>query len=1156
MGSRIPGPPGPPQVGPSYGGRHESVISPVGQGPAPPSVPSIPQPVFPDIGQPQATTKPPLDHSHVSRTSSLQSDGWGGRHSSDGYTRPLAPPPVMPQLEMPTTTETAPDMAEMQLPVDPLSGYHQKPVDSGTYPPETSYPSQAYGADGYEGQQGSGYDGGYVGGYEEEQHGGYGQQYDHYHQDVGYEGYKSYEQRAQQDHQQETCHLEPEPNDLATKRKPPPAIAKESPLKALYAKGAENYDGNRRKISLTAVMDYVATSGMRTGDQRYGAYPSVEEEQKMTHQQLNDEQPRNQYSSEYPSEYPAPSEYPSEQHYGGGSEYPSEYPHAYQEEYPSEYQSEHRHPESTLYPPSHASRDASEHANLGQASAAGSTPQLYRMPGQASNQGSSQSFNAEDASTSRQPWNNANPNASNESRDSLDRGHNPLPTAGPGNPGMGHMFQPVNPGSPGGALNPTPPTFDQARQFVPGQGGAQGMEATEAVTQQPRTSVAAKAPKIKKKRLFLFRPFSFFYQMIFVACLVLNPAWTVTKMALFGGLVHAGVAGYSGMSANAFRSTLAKQYVETHRVFAYADTIESVFKLVGGASADAWVATTARVPCEPASTTCVWARKVLHAGLTGGLVSQRSVLAGYKHLPRMVSHAGGVASRVKTFLMSADTWKLDGLRSNIVGVSKSAYTFANCLGKNAIYSSSLLDLTSKAIDCGTFSFADMLNLKADVDPGVSDAVVNADFASDKGLDAGEEEEVAVDDKQDDMEVDDYEDPYAADLEAMSRNATLADVDVISEDAEKTTEPDAVLEERAEEVIEAVDPESFTADDHSPEPTQGATEIENPAVTQVAMEPDVVSEPDEVLSASGEAEEVVESIEEVVEPIEEVVEPIEEVVEPIEEVVEPIEEVVEPIEEVVEPIEEVVEPIEEMIKPPVVDGSPETTAQDAIPPFAMDDDDQAMPEDPGPYSEDYPPAQESPEEIQARAQRRIDHDKKLADRMKNKSGDLRSVLSDVPLDQPVEDTVGPTADGMQETHVSPPSISPSVLDTLMELVQANMTHIITAVISATLASSVFIVQGMRARGAGFSLAALSDLLNAIPRTPRPARRNPRLAAARTDDSEDEENNEATVVKRNARSNTPRPKARRSTTADRKKPASQATSEGMSTRRSSRRSASRK
>ena len=42
------------------------------------------------------------------------------------------------------------------------------------------------------------------------------------------------------------------------KKKPPPAIAKESPLKALYAKGGEKHLDSRRKISLNASLDAAA----------------------------------------------------------------------------------------------------------------------------------------------------------------------------------------------------------------------------------------------------------------------------------------------------------------------------------------------------------------------------------------------------------------------------------------------------------------------------------------------------------------------------------------------------------------------------------------------------------------------------------------------------------------------------------------------------------------------------------------------------------------------------------------------------------------------------------------------------------------------------------------------------------------------------------
>jgi hypothetical protein len=49
------------------------------------------------------------------------------------------------------------------------------------------------------------------------------------------------------------------------KKKPPPAIAKESPLKALYAKGGEKHLDGRRKISLNASLDAAALPEEKPG---------------------------------------------------------------------------------------------------------------------------------------------------------------------------------------------------------------------------------------------------------------------------------------------------------------------------------------------------------------------------------------------------------------------------------------------------------------------------------------------------------------------------------------------------------------------------------------------------------------------------------------------------------------------------------------------------------------------------------------------------------------------------------------------------------------------------------------------------------------------------------------------------------------------------
>ena len=235
-----------------------------------------------------------------------------------------------------------------------------------------------------------------------------------------------------------------------------------------------------------------------------------------------------------------------------------------------------------------------------------------------------------------------------------------------------------------------------------------------------------------------------------------------------------------------------------------------------------------------------------------------------------------------------------------------------------------------------------------------------------------------------------------------------------------------------------------------------------------------------------------------------------------------------------------------------------------------DGNDADPGDPDPYLEDYPTQAESPEEIHARAQRRLDHEKKLADRKKRKpagnSGDLRSALATPGTPTPGDDVPAADDDGEAVATTDPlatiavsSTMQPflEMTETLAELVKANMAHIVTAVVSALAASSVFIIQGIRASGAGFNLSALSDLLNALPRTPRRPRR-----AGRSIDEEDDDRDEAPVPKRTARSKTPSSRGRKaSTTVDSKKkskaPAGGSASEtAATTRRSSRRSASRK
>ena len=77
--------PGPPVYAGGHVGRAEQPGPPMmhHQPPLESSAPAIPQPLFRSAA-PQIATRPPLDTSRLSRESSMQSEGWGGRRSTDG----------------------------------------------------------------------------------------------------------------------------------------------------------------------------------------------------------------------------------------------------------------------------------------------------------------------------------------------------------------------------------------------------------------------------------------------------------------------------------------------------------------------------------------------------------------------------------------------------------------------------------------------------------------------------------------------------------------------------------------------------------------------------------------------------------------------------------------------------------------------------------------------------------------------------------------------------------------------------------------------------------------------------------------------------------------------------------------------------------------
>ena len=1118
--SRIPGPP-------AYAGgqvdHDEPSVPPMmqHQPPSEPAAPAIRQPLFPSVA-PQIATRPPLDTSRLSRESSMPSDGWGGRRSADSLEHGRENGPerahVAPNAnQSPNASgegwegEVPPSYGQSTQPTYPS---HLEPpamtqIEQVDAPPQsqdfTGYPVQRdHAAPGYQSQE--------FGGRSE---------------NILPQEYTAADLQEPEESGQHLAPTDRHEQLPSSRRKPPPAIAKESPLKALYAKGAENYDGNRRKINLTKMMDSMATN--KTGEAMTGAqqydepYPSSGADKQQVSGQYQ-ESPSD-YPSEYPSEYPSAA---TEQFGGyGDSKHPPDYP---QTDYPAE---------PASYPPSIGAGEYGQGGDQRGESGGSHPHHSYGMP--ASIQGSSGGLAPENAyqSTHDQRWKEHQQQGVEQ--DSVD-------AAGPRNPRLGHMYQPaMNPGSPGGGLNPSPPAFNQPKPFVPGHLQGQGPDQKQQSDQQSQP-IAEEAGKLsnrgavkdrKKKRIFFLRPFSFFYQLVIIGCLVLNPSWAVTKVAVVGALLQASAAGYAGLDPSEFKSLVSRQFPSTHRVHAYESTIEGVFSLVNRASEDAWTMTTAKVPCASSSMACIWARKALHAGVTAGLTSQRSTLTFYKMTPSVIGQLGSLASGTKAFLLDAGTWKLVGLRSNAVNVSKATADYAVCLSKNLWHVSSFLDVMDVAIECGSTSYDAMLS-------------VTDDTMSDHTEDGRENQlnemfEVEREDEGDDS--DDYDDPYAQlnDVPAMA-NATIVAGDEGEPVEEEALDHGDRLHDSAEdaqwekELVEELDPVD-EPEDVIAEPEAAIVEPEAAIVEPEAVidEPEAaIVEPEAAIvepeAAIVEPEAMIDESEPVIDETEVIKDP-----DPGSEVldVQAADESPEPVEPDMSDEEELPGPIAPDEIPPMSDDIPEDVTgydlpepivvepeviMEGVPPIVTEEGAEAISEQVA--ADDYLLQTETREEIQARAQRIIDHEKKLSDRKKRRERredvapgdpeDLRSVLS-----EQVGETTPPPAPS------TPPMPSPSykpLFESLIEIVRTNMTHIITAIVSALVASSFFVLQAIRSSGSRLSLSTLADMFGGIPHTPRVAIRKSRRAI--NDDVEETEDERPTVYK----SATSRGRSRRSAVID--------------------------
>ena len=205
FGAPPPPPPPPPTMslpGNFMGGTGVSRIP----GPSLSSPGSVAPPMWAPSKVP-TLSKPPLasqDHGvHVSRTSSIQSDGW--RRSLDTSSASELPPPPV-------------DLPSSQF-AQPPTSHEFQPFQHPPPPQDSEKMSESHGA-------------GIGGIYETEN--------------------LSEDVRANNDH---VSAWDQQRETVGSTKKPPPAIARESPLKALYAKGAENYDRSKRRLNLNIALD-------------------------------------------------------------------------------------------------------------------------------------------------------------------------------------------------------------------------------------------------------------------------------------------------------------------------------------------------------------------------------------------------------------------------------------------------------------------------------------------------------------------------------------------------------------------------------------------------------------------------------------------------------------------------------------------------------------------------------------------------------------------------------------------------------------------------------------------------------------------------------------------------------------------------------------
>ncbi|WPT17729.1 hypothetical protein PSENEW3_00005731 [Picochlorum sp. SENEW3] len=701
-----PPPPPPPMMGfPGQFMGRQGMSKIPGPGSASSTGGGVAPPMWPPSKVPTMMGKPPRaapsmqqQDVQVSRTSSLQSGSWNTRSSFD------APPGVPGNVGPPVANVSeVGEPPRFDQPVSQTVESAQDVFDSQQYSNQEQYLLHEEQHYVHEEQQ-------YM--HEEQQ---YAHQEHHWDDNNNREMFNVREHHTGYDGQ--GSHLPGDASQGTSHRPtkmPPPAIAKESPLRALYAKGTEGYEKHRKKITLNMSLDAVAhTNRVPAMAERDKEAPSVD----VASMHSNDQESAQQTNA--PPLFPMP--------HAGSHEVLG-----YQQ------------------PASHEPTRFDGHQG----------PQAFEPPSQ------------------------------------FMGGESTMQSNGP------PSSQFLEGESQGQALQPPPPS-----QFM---GGEPGIESTgppsqfvggESRTQSPETEhehIKSRPYTKRGKGFFLFRKRVIFLQMLFLTVLVVHPSWIMMHMTVAGALFQSGLTGYALVEPVKFRGMLHSQYPPESSVHPYIETIENCFNMFTQASQSAWDSTESRLTCSSSSIMCRWAKSSVHASLMVGTVSKECTLSFYRSIPGMMkssmSQTMQVAHATKSVVQSGNLWNLQFLqgwmrekamnaKDNISLLIHGGKDFAICTARTSFNSRSIVNLSRNIILCWTSSFEEFLKVKQGQEVDVEFQEVMHDEENHY-----EEEQHLYMDEEDSLNVTEKLPGQGEEEEEKDHNASMAEPDIMEQYLSDTMEP--------------------------------------------------------------------------------------------------------------------------------------------------------------------------------------------------------------------------------------------------------------------------------------------------------------------------------------------------------------------------------